>query len=323
MGNIAVDLFSGGDAGRLENFVAALPTLSYSWNRALTPESLARLEMQEVAKGLESGGEVWVASNDGGICGMFMLSPLEWASSFFGVKMGQATMLRMTNTAAMEPLLNRLRARVDALGYEHVHVIVNTLERDLYLALQDEGWRVVWAVMRMACPTSEVDIGSFHFRQGSLEMVEYNQQHLPVLLEISSRLPEHNWMAHERRLPEEKRKQYKIALTENCCTTDFANVALTLLDEGTPAGFYASRIDTLPEFAGGTVYAEDKSFFLDPGIHGKGLGRFLTIASFQYMVRKVDYITTRIRLQSPPMLHLALNLGFKSLGGELYLSLSK
>jgi hypothetical protein len=40
-------------------------------------------------------------------------------------------------------------------------------------------------------------------------------------------------------------------------------------------------------------------------------------------VRKVDYITTRIRLQSPPMLHLALNLGFKSHGGELYLSLSK
>lgn len=304
----------------VEKFLAGLGAHPTDWDRSLDAAAHARIEVIAMEKALAAGGKALVAESDSGVLGVALVAPSEWNTRYFGVLMGEVACFRIGPPAAARPLAARIDEIAGAMGLKHVSFIADTGDRETLLAFQSLGWKAVWAVMRMACPMRTVDVSTFTLNRGSLEMREFQPDDLDPLLEIASRIPEFSWLAFEDALPADKRRGYKVELPRSCAEKKFADIALTLLDGGRPIGMYASSFRRHPEGIGSTRYAEDKLFFLDPLVRERGVSKFLTTASFKTVYeRGIEYVTTRIRLHAPAMLHLAMSVGFRLMRGEVYL----
>ena len=302
----------------VEVFFQKLPYHLTDWDASLSIDARARLARINVEKEL-TDGVGFVAIDSGNTVGVFMLTPSKWDTEYFGVKMGRVTIFCAPHIQAANALTKKLREQIRKMKFEHVYTVLDSRDKIASLALQNSGWHVVWASLRQICKPKSVDTSGFLTSHGSLELVKYEPSHLPKLIEIASRLTEYTWLQHEERLPIDRRLNYAVELTRNSCTTDFADVSLTLLDNGRPTGFNSSKLFQHPPEVGTTRYTYERNTFVDPNLQGKGYGKFLEQAVIKHLYPLVDYITGRVAAQSVGMLRMLESAGFKSYGCELYL----
>ncbi len=304
----------------LRSFLATLPWLSADWDRTLSHDDRVAVELATVG---HPAARVLVTGSQGAVEGVAAIAPLPWDSAHFGRSMATITLFRARSTAPERApeLARAVAGYADSAGFDHVRCVLDARDTAALLALQDQGWRVLWQQVRFVCDTTTVDPGPFPAGAGAAEVVDSRPEHLAPLLAIAARLPPYNWTELDPSLDEAPRRSYVATRLRNCFEAGFADVGITLLQDGQPVGYNGSALASHPRRDGPpTPFSLERDTFLDPACAGRGYGGLLKRAAIARLRDEVRYVTGKVRLGGIPMLRaVEPDRLFRSFGGELLL----
>ena len=298
-------------------YFLTLPYYPTDWDLDLSREQHAKLNLHYVTQDLNRLEGLAAVENDR-VKGVIVFGDHEWNSRFFETKCGQITHFFADGKDAATALAEATARRLVEQRYQHVYIALDVRGRWESHALQRTGWRVIWANVKIVCDLRDVDISQIPTKAGDLEVVKFEDRHLPALLEIAGRLTDYSWLQWEEKLRFEHRNTYIRKLTETCCTTDFSPLTYTLLKAGAPIGHISSRLCQYPPELGGTKFTSRRNIFIDPAVQSAGYGRFLGGANSRFDKPHATYATARARLEGAAALRMVASLGYQDRGGELY-----
>ncbi len=301
----------------LESFLRARPHYATDWHREWTREDHARLLEHALTRDAEEG-ELIVLRDGASLPGVATWKESAWDHAYFGLRHGRVGALIADDIHTARSLARAVAESMASAGMEWGAAIVDARGKSVITALQEAGWRVVWACAKMVCDTKRVDTSETPLRDGDLEVVPTTPDHVPALVESANRLHDTHWLQTLDELPLEKRFAYVGELTRNCCETEFADVNLTLLRGGVPIGHNASKIFFTPEGVTPLSYTFERNTFIDPALQSAGCGRFLERAVVHELATRAKLLTGRVRIEAPGMFRILEGAGFESRGGELY-----
>ncbi len=291
-----------------------------TWDRLLDSAAVARLARAQVASDAEQGGVVLGAAGGRELEGVAVLTPSAWDTAFFGVARGQVTVFEGSSAEAEAALAARLGPEARRLGLEHVHAVVDGRCHGAIAILQRTGWRVAWTSLKMVCDTQAIESAALvREPAGAFEVIPFEQAHLDRVLDMAERVRGISWLEHEPDLPAQRRREYLVEMTRNCCAGRFADLSVTLLDRGAPVGFNASAISRYPEGVASHLFTHERVTFTDPTVHGRGYGHALERGVVRHLAPRVRFLTGRVRLGAPNMLRVVEDAGFRCQGGDVYL----
>ncbi|MCC6160180.1 MAG: hypothetical protein IT350_19165 [Deltaproteobacteria bacterium] len=304
-------------ASVLSPFVRERPHYATDWHREWTREDHARL-LENAMTHDAADGELMALKDGATVFGVATWKESAWDHAYFGLRHGRIGVLLADDIQTARNLATAVTESMAIARIEWGAAIVDARAKSAITALQESGWRVVWACAKMVCDTARVDASATGFRDGELEVLPTTPDHVPILVEAANRLHDTHWLQTLDELPLDRRRVYVGELTRNCCTTDFADVNLTLLRKGVPIGHNASKFFFAPEGVTALSYTFERNTFIDPALQSAGYGRFLERAVVKTLQSRVRLLTGRVRIEAPGMFRILERAGFESRGGELY-----
>jgi len=304
----------------IRDFLAALPHHPTDWDHALSPADQVEILRQGF---LETESDAWlVASGGGRTIGLASMRRLAWDTQFFGRTMGIVDLLRTDDPTAAGTLVSAIGRAALALGISHLRHYVDARDTTVSRALQHAGWRVAGGYLRMVAATASMPDREFPVRRGDLEVIDTHPDHLSALTEVASRLPAYNWLEREVGLRPDRRDLYVSTRLRNCVDADFADICVTLLRNGRPVGFNASKLVHHAGMPGGRPHSVERDTFVDSAAVPGSAWVLLEGVSAR-LKGLVRYVTGRVGLEAVAMQRLVAKFGYESRGAEYCMTWSK
>ena len=202
--------------------------------RGVTMEGLAR-----------DGAEGWFAYLGDVPVGFAAVSPLDWESDYFGLRMARLSVIVAEEHSApvfsvADELLSTALGAASRKGFQHLSLRVDVEEIGLVHALEEHGFRLMDTIVAYA----------FHMRRNHLPEIRpkydlrlYRPEDYDVVLDIAATCFKGypNRFLVDPHIPQKPAQAFYREWTVNCCQGDLADEMIVAEKKGRVIGFLAYR----------------------------------------------------------------------------------
>ena len=246
-------------------------------------------------------------------CGVAYLSISDWDTDFFGLAMGELTLIGQHPTRLLDTLGPLAIEASKRLGVAHLRSWIAAPTGAEITALMTLGFEVGWSTKRIACALDE-PLAALPSTPG-IEVRRTTRGDLIALAEAVDSLPPYCWPQLDPAISASAQRAYASTRLRNCVEGGFSSVNITLLLRGQPVGFNASS-HRLKGPVGLPCLAYERDTFLHP-MAPPGLGVLLLRAALAHQPPSIRVVTGRVRRRGDAMLAAANRAGFRVIQPEL------